>query len=103
MEKVKVIEFIQSMGDGGAETLVKDYALLMDKERFDVTVVVLHDIRDSANYRFLIQNGIPVYALSSQEDPLKMLWRKLFPVSETDMPTEEDPTKGVQEAGGSFG
>ena len=103
MEKVKVIEFIQSMGDGGAETLVKDYALLMDKERFDVTVVVLHDIRDSANYRFLMENGIPVIALSSQEDPLKKLWRKLFPVSEMDMPTEEDPTKGVQEVRGTFG
>ena len=103
MEKVKVIEFIQSMGDGGAETLVKDYALLMDKERFEVTVVVLHDIRDSANFRFLVQNGIPVFALSSQEDPLKKLWRKLFPVSETEMPTEEDPTKGVQESRGAFG
>ena len=103
MEKVKVIEFIQSMGDGGAETLVKDYALLMDRERFDVTVVVLHDIRDSANYRFLRENGIPVYALSSAEDPLKKLWRKLFPVSETDMPTEEDPTKGVQQNRTTFG
>lgn len=103
MEKVKVIEFIQSMGDGGAETLVKDYALLMDKNRFDVTVVVLHDIRDSANYRFLTENGIPVIALSSQEDSLKKLWRKLFPVSETEMPTEEDPTKGVQESRGVFG
>ena len=49
MEKVKVIEFIQSMGDGGAETLVKDYALLMDRERFEVTVVVQHDVEDSAN------------------------------------------------------
>lgn len=103
MEKVKVIEFIQSMGDGGAETLVKDYALLMDKERFDVTVVVLHDIRDSANYRFLTENGIPVFALSSRDDLLKKLWRKLFPVSETDMPTEEDPTKGIQESAGFFG
>lgn len=103
MEKVKVIEFIQSMGDGGAETLVKDYALLMDKERFEVTVVVLHDIRDSANYRFLTENGIPVFALSTQDDPLKKLWRKLFPVSETDMPTEEDPMKGVQESVGFFG
>ena len=103
MEKVKIIEFIQSMGDGGAETLVKDYALLMDKDRFDVTVVVLHDIRDSANYRFLTENGIPVMALSSQEDPLKKLWRKLFPVSETDMPTEEDPTKGIQEVRGTLG
>lgn len=103
MEKVKVIEFIQSVGDGGAETLVKDYALLVDKERFDVTVVVLHDIRDSANYKILTEQGIPVIALSSQDDPLKKLWRKLFPVSETDMPTEEDPTKGVQEAKSTFG
>ena len=41
MAKTKVIEFLLTMGDGGAETLVKDYALLMDREQFDVTVVVM--------------------------------------------------------------
>lgn len=100
MKKTKIIEFIQSMGDGGAETLVKDYALLMDREKFDVTVVVLHDVGDTANRRFLEAAGIPVIPLSSREDPLKKLWRKLFPVSETDMPTEEDPSKGVQTSAG---
>lgn len=78
MEKVNVIEFIQTVGDGGAETLVKDYALLMDKERFQVTVVVLHDVADSANLRHLRSHGIPVIALSSQEDVLKKAWHKLF-------------------------
>ena len=37
--KKKVIEYIGRMQDGGAETLVKDYALLLDKDKFDVTVV----------------------------------------------------------------
>ena len=78
MEKVKVIEFIQSMGDGGAETLVKDYALLMDKERFDVTVVVQHDVEDSANIRRLQEQGIPVIPLSAQDDLLKRIWRRIF-------------------------
>lgn len=78
MDKVKVIEFIQTVGDGGAETLVKDYALLMDKNRFEVTVVVLHAVEDSANYQRLRENGIPVIALSSQDDILKKIWRQLF-------------------------
>ena len=78
MEKVKVIEFIQSMGDGGAETLVKDYALLMDKERFDVTVVVQHDVGDSANIRRLKEHGLPVIPLSTQDDLLKRIWRRIF-------------------------
>lgn len=78
MEKVKVIEFIQTMGDGGAETLVKDYALLMDRERFDVTVVVQHAISDSANLQRLKEYDIPVHALSSEDDLLKQIWRKVF-------------------------
>ena len=78
MAKTKVIEFITSLQDGGAETLVKDYALLMDKEHFDVTVVVLHDMEGSANLSRLREAGIPVVALSSQDDVLKKIWRRIF-------------------------
>lgn len=38
---IKVIEFIHGLNMGGAETLVKDYALLLNKEEFDVTVLCL--------------------------------------------------------------
>lgn len=78
MKKTKVIEFMLNIGDGGAETLVKDYALLMDKSQFEVTVVVLHEIEDSANMRILQANGIPVIALSSENDLFKKLWRFFF-------------------------
>ena len=55
MPKTKVIEFMLTAGDGGAETLVKDYALLMDKEKFEIIVVVLHaldslEIKNSASH-----------------------------------------------------
>lgn len=85
-KKTRVIEFIQTMGDGGAETLVKDYALLMDKEKFEIIVVVLHALDDSANLQRLRENGIEVLALSSQDDVLKKMWRKMV------KPSAVDPT-----------
>lgn len=78
MSKTKVIEFVTSVQDGGAETLVKDYALLMDKERFDVTVVVVHDMNTSANWKRLQEGGIRIIPLSSQDDLLKRIWRWIF-------------------------
>lgn len=78
MSKTKVIEFIPTMGDGGAETLVKDYALLLDKEQFDVTIVVLRDIGDSANIQRLKEKAIPVVALSREGGMLQRIWHKLF-------------------------
>jgi len=78
MSKTNVIEFVLTLGDGGAETLVKDYAILMDKERFDVTVVVLHALEDSANLQRLREYGISVVALSAEGDVLKKIWRSLF-------------------------
>ena len=78
MEKTKVIEFIQTMGDGGAETLVKDYALLMDKEQFEVTVVVQHGMENSANLQRLKENNIRILELSSRDDLLKKVWHSIF-------------------------
>lgn len=78
MSKINVIEFIPTMGDGGAETLVKDYAQLLDKEQFDVTVVVLRDIGDSANIRRLEDKSIRVIALSRDGGILQRIWHMLF-------------------------
>lgn len=90
MAKTKVIEFMLNAGDGGAETLVKDYALLMDREQFDVCVVVMHEIEDSANLQRLKEHNIPVIALSSQNDVLKTIWRKVFWKREQSVLTSED-------------
>lgn len=98
MSKVNVIEFITTVGDGGAETLVKDYALLMDKDRFEVTVVVVHDVDDSANWQRLRENGIRVIALSSRDDILKKIWRTVFKPSDVELiPEEAAPGSTVPE------
>lgn len=60
--RVKVVLFILEISDGGAETLVKDYALNLDKDLFDVRIVtdIPSDV-NSANYRILREHKIPIY------------------------------------------
>lgn len=59
----KIIEFIPRIQDGGAEVLVKDYALLLDKNIFDVTIVCLDIKKESAVYRILKENNVKVVSL----------------------------------------
>lgn len=60
----KIIHMISSMNIGGAETMVKDYALLMDKDQFEVKIISLDKCYHSANEQFLERAGIPVIHLS---------------------------------------
>ena len=62
MPRTKVVEFITNMGDGGAETLVKDYMLLLDREKIEVCAVICFDDADSANLRRLRERNISVSA-----------------------------------------
>ncbi|MBQ6334416.1 MAG: glycosyltransferase [Erysipelotrichaceae bacterium] len=58
MKKIKLVEFIGRIQDGGAETLVKDYALMLDKEKFDVTVLCEDYKENSTIYKTLKENGV---------------------------------------------
>lgn len=60
MKKTVVMQYVGALNDGGAETLLKDYALLLDKEKFDVFVCVHHINPDTANYQALSAAGIRV-------------------------------------------
>lgn len=62
MEKCRVLELIGgSLTDGGAETLVKDYVLNIDKSRFETAVFVDWKIPETANTRILTDNGQLIY------------------------------------------
>lgn len=61
--KTKIVEFIGRIQDGGAETLVKDYALLLDKEKFDVTILCEDYRPESNNYKVLRKNDVRIVAL----------------------------------------
>lgn len=55
MKKIKVIHFIPGLTMGGAETLVKDYALGLNKSKFDVSV--LCSIKNGTPYESLLEEN----------------------------------------------
>jgi len=60
--KKRVIQFIDQISDGGAETLVKDYVLNIDKSRFDISVLThLRSDICSANYAILIEHQTSIF------------------------------------------
>lgn len=63
-EKIKVIEYLEgSLSDGGAETLVKDYVLLLDRTRFEPYVLVDWIFTESANYSRLKDTDVRLVSL----------------------------------------
>ena len=77
MKKV-VIELIRSITDGGAETLLKDYALLLNKNLIDVKVVTLFYQPNSANYKILLKNNVKVYSLYNKWNFVTKGFNKVF-------------------------
>lgn len=62
--KHNIAEFIGTIADGGAETLVKDYALMLDKDKFNVIVIVLRRSPNTANDAILSKSNVrivPIY------------------------------------------
>lgn len=61
--KTRVVEFIGRIQDGGAETLVKDYALLLNKELFEVVVLCEDYKKESSVYKTLRSNNIKIVSM----------------------------------------
>ena len=78
MSKVKVIQYITSLNDGGAETLVKDYCLLLNKEKFEVKVVTLWLMGETSNLKMLRDNGIEIIVLFNRWNIISKILNKLF-------------------------
>lgn len=68
-----VIQFLSSLGDGGAETLVKDYALMMPADIEVKIVTVYPPSTHSANYRQLKSKDMKVCPIYSKF-PLTRNW-----------------------------
>ncbi|MBR0095568.1 MAG: glycosyltransferase [Synergistaceae bacterium] len=60
---LKVLHLIPGLAMGGAETLVKDYALLIDKTKFEINIICLFR-QDTPYEKILADAGINVIYLS---------------------------------------
>ncbi|MCR4633456.1 MAG: glycosyltransferase [Erysipelotrichaceae bacterium] len=78
MKKLKLVEFIGRIQDGGAETLVKDYALMLDKEKFDVTILC-EDYRPESNvYKTLKENHVHIVSMYERSFFFNKVLARLF-------------------------
>lgn len=55
---IKVMQLVPTMSTGGAETMIKDYALLLNPQEIEMQVVVLDHRYDSYNEKVLDDNHI---------------------------------------------
>ena len=62
-EKINVLEFIYYMFDGGAEKIVKDYCISIDKRRFNPIVLTLYPNINSTVYKDLQEHNIKIYSI----------------------------------------
>ena len=75
-----VVEFIETIADGGAESLVRDYATLVSNNEFKVVVVTIYPpLKTSANYKILKQNGAEIISIfpDHRYNIIHRVWNKL--------------------------
>jgi len=63
---IKVVEVIPTLSMGGAESMLRDYCIIMDKEKFDVSVIVLTEHKNTPIEDAFEKNGIKVKYLGEQ-------------------------------------
>lgn len=64
--KIKVLQFISSIHTGGAETLVKEYAQQIDKNKFHIEVLCFNRL-NSPYEKLMQENNIPITFLSDNK------------------------------------
>ena len=62
-KKTKVWQVIWGLKDGGAEVLAREYARLLDKKKFDVTIVTMYPFEDTANYHRAVEEKLKVVSI----------------------------------------
>lgn len=75
---IKVIEVIGALKDGGAETLVKNYVDLIDKRVFDVMILSIYPMNNTANHRHIFQMGIKSIAVYRYYNIAVRIFNRVF-------------------------
>ena len=59
----RIIEFVSSLGDGGAETLVKDYAIMLNELGLPTEILTVYKVPTSSNLNRAADAGISVQSI----------------------------------------
>lgn len=75
---MKVIEYVGSLLDGGAETLVKEYALRLSKDGHNVNIVAYRALPETANTKILVSSGVKITYIYNRWNILIKIFNRLF-------------------------
>ena len=76
-KKTKVWQVIWGLKDGGAEVLAREYARLLDKKKFDVTIVTMYPFEDTANYHRAVEEKLKVVSIFKKRNSVTRVVRLL--------------------------
>lgn len=74
----KVIQFTTAMSDGGAETLIKDYALMLNMDEYEVIVLTIYNVTDTANSKRLKESCVRTASVFNSHNLFTRVFRVLF-------------------------
>ena len=75
--KTKVWIVIWGLKDGGAETLAREYARLVDRQSFETTIVTMYPFEDTANYQRTAAAGLRILSVFKQRNVVTRAVRSL--------------------------
>lgn len=74
----KIFQLLYSLNDGGAESLVKNYSLMLKQDGFDVYVIIIYPNKKSSVYKALEENGIKIISLYPERNFIFRLINRLY-------------------------
>lgn len=74
----KVLFLIHGMSTGGAETLVKDYILKLNKDKFDVVLLCFYHCFDSPYEKILEESGVKTIYIDKSRISSKNVFIRLY-------------------------
>lgn len=73
-----IIQFIDSLGDGGASALIKDYALCLKNDGYRVVVLLWHPRPESVHWQQINKAGIECKYIFPQKNLAYLIKMHLF-------------------------
>lgn len=78
MKKIKVVHYIGDMDNGGAQALIRDYACLIDKDKFEVGILTLYPVLDTANVKILKESGVNFFSVYKSRSILERMKHRVY-------------------------
>lgn len=75
---IKVIELVDALYDGGAENIAREYAAILNKEKFHTVIVTVLNNKTTANYKRAIEDSVRIRSAYKDCSVVSKGLRRLF-------------------------